>query len=55
MIAALTSAARELVIDYGINDLMLELWCRSIIATEMFSPFALCPEAPDIVHELQGL
>jgi hypothetical protein len=42
MLAALTSTARELVIDYGISDLMLEVWCRSIIATKMFPPFALC-------------
>jgi hypothetical protein len=40
MTDALTSAGREPVIDYGINDLMLELWCRSIIATKMFPPFA---------------
>jgi len=55
MQAALTAAGRELVIDYGISDLMLELWHRSIIATKMFSPFALCRQAPDIVHELQRL
>jgi hypothetical protein len=55
MVDALTSAGRELVIDYGISDLMLELWCHSIIATKMFAPFALCLQAPDIVHELQRL
>jgi len=55
MIAALTSAGRELVIDYGISDLMLDFWCRSIIATKMFAPFALRLPAHDIVHELQRL
>jgi len=55
MTAALTSAARELVIEYGISDLMFEFSCRSIIASKMFSPFALCLQATDIVHELQRL
>jgi len=44
--ATLTSAVREFVINYGISDLMLELWCRSIIATKMFAPFTLCLQTP---------
>ena len=50
----LTSAARELVMDYGISDLVLELVSQYHRNEDVFS-FRVMLTGTDIVHELQPL